>query len=324
MPHVLIPDSVDQKAVDLLEATEGLSVSAPGKLSPEALLEQVVDANALVIRSGVKITAEVFAAAPNLRAIARAGVGVDNVDLEAATKHGVIVMNTPGGNTISTAEHTFGLMLALARHLPQGDASLRAGRWDRKNFTGVELKGKTLGLVGFGRIGQAVAKRALAFEMRVIAYDPFLDDSIFLASSVERVDIQELYEQADFITLHSPLTDDTHGMINSDAIAFMKDGVRLINAARGGLINDYDLAEALKSGKVAGAALDVYVEEPPSSEHPLIGLDKVISTPHLAASTTDAQVTVSVEAAELVANALLNNNFDNVVNTAVLRKLAES
>ena len=233
-------------------------------------------------------------------------------------------MNTPGGNTISTAEHTFGLMLALARHLPQGDASLRAGRWDRKNFTGVELKGKTLGLVGFGRIGQAVAKRALAFEMRVIAYDPFLDDSIFLASSVERVDIQELYEQADFITLHSPLTDDTHGMINSDAIAFMKDGVRLINAARGGLINDYDLAEALKSGKVAGAALDVYVEEPPSSEHPLIGLDKVISTPHLAASTTDAQVTVSVEAAELVANALLNNNFDNVVNTAVLRKLAES
>jgi len=324
MPHVLIPDNVDKKAVDLLEATEGLSVSSPGKLSAEELLAQVGDANALVIRSGVKITPEVFAAAPNLRAVARAGVGVDNVDLEAATEYGVVVMNTPGGNTISTAEHTFGLMLALARHLPQGDASLRAGRWDRKLFTGVELKGKTLGLVGFGRIGQAVAKRALAFEMNVIAYDPFLDDSVFAANSVKRVDIQELYAQADFISVHSPLTDDTRGMINADAIAQMKDGVRIVNAARGALINDADLAEALKSGKVIGAAVDVYAEEPPSSEHPLIGLDNVIHTPHLAASTTDAQITVAVEAAELVANALLNNEFDNVVNPAVLQKLAES
>lgn len=324
MPHVLIPDNVDKKAVDLLQAKDGLSVSAPGKLSAEELLAQVGDANALVIRSGVKITAEVFDAAPNLLAIARAGVGVDNVDLEAATEHGVIVMNTPGGNTISTAEHTFGLMLALARHLPQGDASLRAGRWDRKNFTGIELKGKTLGVVGFGRVGQAIAKRALAFEMRVIAYDPFLDDSIFAANSVERVDIQALYEQSDFITLHSPLTDDTRGMLNVDAIAMMKDGVRIINAARGALINDEDLAAALKSGKVAGAAVDVYAEEPPASDHPLIGLPNVIHTPHLAASTSDAQVTVAVEAAELVANALLNKQFDNVVNPDVLHKLAES
>lgn len=324
MPHILIPDNVNQKAVDLLENTDGLSVSAPGKLSAEELLAQVGDANALVIRSGVKITREVFAAAPNLRAIARAGVGVDNINLEAATEHNVVVMNTPGGNTISTAEHTFGLMLALARHLPQGDASLRAGRWDRKLYTGVELKGKTLGLVGFGRIGQAVAKRAIAFEMRVVAYDPFLDDSLFTDNSVERVDIQELYEQSDFIALHSPLTDETRGMINTDALTLMKDGVRIVNAARGALINDADLAKAIKSGKVAGAALDVYVEEPPSSEHPLIGLDTVIHTPHLAASTSDAQITVAVEAAELVANALLNNDYANVVNAAVLRKLEES
>jgi D-3-phosphoglycerate dehydrogenase len=324
MFHVLIPDNVDQKAVDLLENTDGLKVSSPGKLSAEELLAQVGEANALVIRSGVKITREVFAAAPNLKAIARAGVGVDNVDLEAASEYGVVVMNTPGGNTISTAEHTFGLMLALARHLPQGDASLKAGRWDRKKYVGVELKGKTLGLLGFGRIGQAVAKRALAFEMRVLAYDPFLDDAFFLGHSVERVSVDELYQQSDFISLHAPLTDDTRGMINQATIALMKEGVRIINAARGALINDDDLAEAIKSGKVVGAALDVYVEEPPNSDHPLIGLDNVIDTPHLAASTSDAQITVAVEAAELIANALLHNQFENVVNSAVLRKLEES
>jgi D-3-phosphoglycerate dehydrogenase / 2-oxoglutarate reductase len=326
MLHVLIPDNVHQKALDLLENTDSLSVHAPGKLSAEELLAQVGEANALVIRSGVKITAEIFAAAPNLKAIARAGVGVDNIDLEAANEHAVVVMNTPNGNTISTAEHTFGLMLALARHLPQGDASLKAGRWDRKKLIGVELKGKTLGLVGFGRVGQAVAKRALAFEMRVMAYDPFLDDALFLAAGVERVAIDELYEQADFISLHSPLIDDTHGMINQDAITLMKEGVRIINAARGALIDDHDLANAIQSGKVAGAALDVYIEEPPSDNHPLIGLDNVIHTPHLAASTSDAQITVAVEAAELVANALLNNEFpeDNVVNKVVLAKLAES
>jgi D-3-phosphoglycerate dehydrogenase len=324
MFHVLIPDNVDQKAVDLLENTDGLKVSSPGKLSAEELLAQVGEANALVIRSGVKITREVFAAAPNLKAIGRAGVGVDNVDLEAASEYGVVVMNTPGGNTISTAEHTFGLMLALARHLPQGDASLKAGRWDRKKYVGVELKGKTLGLLGFGRIGQAVAKRALAFEMRVLAYDPFLDDAFFLGHSVERVSVDELYQQSDFISLHAPLTDDTRGMINQATIALMKEGVRIINAARGALINDDDLAEAIKSGKVVGAALDVYVEEPPNSDHPLIGLDNVIDTPHLAASTSDAQITVAVEAAELIANALLHNQFENVVNSAVLRKLEES
>jgi len=229
-----------------------------------------------------------------------------------------VVMNTPGGNTISTAEHTFGLMLAVARHLPQGDASLKAGRWDRKQLVGVELREKTLGLVGFGRIGQAVAVRAKAFDMTVIAYDPFVDDAVFADMGVRRVELSELYAEADFISLHAPLIESTSGMINSEAIGQMKDGVRIVNAARGALINDADLAEAVKSGKVAGAALDVYVEEPPAANHPLVGLDGVITTPHLAASTSDAQITVAVEAAQLISDFLLNGTAQNVVNPAVV------
>lgn len=318
MPTVLIPDSVDQKAIDLLGTYDELTVIAPGKLSQEELKEQVGTADALIIRSGVKITPEIFEAASNLKAIARAGVGVDNIDLQSATEHGVIVMNTPGGNTISTAEHTFGLMLALARHIPQGNASLKEGRWDRKKYTGVELKGKTLGVLGFGRIGQAIATRAQAFEMTVVAYDPFLPDEIFSDLNVERVDLDGLYEQADFISLHAPATEDTKGMINRESISKMKDGVRIVNAARGTLINDVDLAEAIQSGKVAGAALDVYAVEPPPADHPLLGFDNVIDTPHLAASTSDAQITVAVEAAELIADALLNQVYNNVVNSAVL------
>lgn len=318
MPTVLIPDNVDQKAIDLISEYDDLTVIAPGKLSQDELIAQVGEADALIIRSGVKITAEVFAAAPNLKAIARAGVGVDNIDLDAATQNGVIVMNTPGGNTISTAEHTFGLMLALARHLPQGHGSLKEGRWDRKKYVGVELKGKTLGVLGFGRIGQAIASRAIAFEMEVVAYDPFLPDDVFTDLNVERVDLDTLYARADFITLHAPATEDTKGMINNESIAKMKDGVRIVNAARGALINDADLAAGIESGKVAGVALDVYVEEPPLADHPLLGFDTVINTPHLAASTTDAQITVAVEAAELIADALLNQNHNNVVNKAVL------
>ncbi|MGJ3241122.1 MAG: hydroxyacid dehydrogenase [Anaerolineae bacterium] len=318
MPTVLIPDNVDQKAIDLLSKYDDLTIIAPGKLSQDELIAQVPNADALIIRSGVQITPEVFAAASNLKAIARAGVGVDNIDLDAATAHGVVVMNTPGGNTISTAEHTFGLMLALARHIPQGNSSLKAGRWDRKQYVGVELKGKTLGVLGFGRIGQAVASRALAFEMDVIAYDPFLDDSVFTSTGIEWVDLDTLYARADFITLHAPATPDTEGMINQASLAKMKDGVRIINAARGALINDFDLAQALQSGKVAGAAVDVYVTEPPPADHPLLGFDTVIDTPHLAANTTDAQITVAVEAAELVADALRNQTYQNVVNSAVL------
>lgn len=318
MPNVLIPDNVHQKALDLLATYDDLNVTAPGKLSQEDLIAQVGSAHALIIRSGVQITPDVFAAAPELKAIARAGVGVDNIDLDAATEHGVIVMNTPGGNTISTTEHTFGLMLALARHIPQGNQSLKEGHWDRKKYVGVELKGKTLGVLGFGRIGRAIATRAQAFEMDIVAYDPFLDDDAFSELNVERVDLDDLYARADFITLHAPASDDTNGMINAESLAKMKNGVRIVNAARGVLINDVDLAAALESGKVAGVALDVYAEEPPPTNHPLLGFDNVIDTPHLAASTSDAQITVAVEAAELIADALLNNNYRNVVNKAVI------
>ncbi|MEO1643870.1 MAG: hydroxyacid dehydrogenase [Chloroflexota bacterium] len=318
MTTVLIPDNVHQKAIDLISNVEGLTVLAPGKLTQEELLAQVPDASALIIRSGVKITPDIYAAAPNLKAIARAGVGVDNIDLDAATEHGVVVMNTPGGNTISTAEHTFGLMLALARHIPQGHASLKAGRWDRKLYQGVELKGKTLGVLGFGRIGQALASRAQAFEMEVIAYDPFLADNVFADAYVERVDVDTLYARSDFISLHVPATDETTGMINNDALAKMKDGVRIVNAARGALINDADLASALESGKVAGAAVDVYAQEPPPADHPLIKFDNVIDTPHLAASTIDAQITVAVQAAEQIIAALQEGEFVHVVNPAVL------
>jgi D-3-phosphoglycerate dehydrogenase / 2-oxoglutarate reductase len=318
--HVLIPDDVDPKAIDILNAAEGIKVTAPGKLSQDALTASAGGVHGMLIRSGVKITKEVLAAAPDLKVVARAGVGVDNVDLEAATSYGVVVVNTPGGNTISTAEHTFGLMLALARFLPQGDATLRAGKWDRKNFVGVELRGKTLGLVGFGRIGQAIAIRAQAFGMTVVAYDPYLPAEVFSTLNVDSVSQEELYARADFISLHTLLTTETRGGINAAAIAKMKDGVRIINAARGALINDADLAAALKSGKVAGAALDVFEPEPPAPDNPLIGLPNVVHTPHLAASTSDAQVTVALEAAELVRDFLLKNIALNVCNPAVLKK----
>lgn len=315
---VLIPDAVDAAAIEILRNATGLNVIAPGKLDRAAFLAAVPEAHALVIRSGVQVDAEILAAATNLKAVARAGVGVDNVDLDAATAHGVIVMNTPGGNTIATAEHTFGLMLALARFIPQGDASLKAGNWDRKSFVGVELRGKTLGLIGFGRIGRAVAIRAKAFEMRVLAYDPFVNATAFTDIGVEQADLDTLYANADFISLHTLINDDTRGMINTASIAKMKDGVRLINCARGALIQDQDLADAIRSGKVAGAALDVYDVEPPQPGHPLIGLLNVIDTPHLAASTSDAQVTVALEAAELIVNALLKGQYENVCNPAVL------
>jgi D-3-phosphoglycerate dehydrogenase len=312
--HVLVPDDVDAVALDVLKNAEGLEINYTGKISQDKLKELIPSADAIVIRSGVKITADVFEVAKNLKAIARAGVGVDNVDLAAATAHNVVVMNTPGGNTIATTELTFGLMLALARFIPQGDATLKAGKWERKNMVGVELRGKTLGIVGFGRIGQAVAKRAIAFEMKVVAYDPFVPAEVASNISASLVDLDTLYAQSDFITLHSVITDDTKYMINAQNIAKMKDGVRIINAARGALIHDADLAEALKSGKVAGAAVDVYEVEPPPADHPLLNAPNVIDTPHLGASTTDAQITVAIEAAELIRDFLLKGVSQNVCN----------
>lgn len=317
--HVLVPDSVNKKAVEILEQA-GLKVTAPGQMKREETLAAIVDADALIIRSATKADAALINAATKLKAIARAGVGVDNVDLDAASAKGIAVMNTPEGNTVATAEFTFGLMLALARHIPQAYDSLNSGKWDRKSFQGVELRGKTLGVVGFGRIGRAVAKRAQAFEMTVIAYDPFIPADFAADLGVEMVSLETLYSRADFITLHSVVTDETREMFNRSTFAQMKKGVRIVNAARGALINEADLAEAIKSGQVAGAALDVYGEEPPPAGHPLIGLPGVIDTPHLAASTDEAQVAVAIEAAQLIVDALLNNAYKNVVNAAVLAK----
>ncbi len=316
--HVLVSDNVHPSALEILNAAEGLQVTAPGQMKRDELLAALPEADALIIRSASKIDAEALAAAPKLKLIARAGVGVDNVDLTVATEHGVIVMNTPDGNTISTAEMTFGLMLALARQIPQAHITMNEGKWDRKKFMGVELRGKTLGVVGFGRIGRAVAKRALAFEMTVIAFDPYIPADVAADLGVELVDLDALYKRADFITLHAVLTDETRDMINAETIAKMKDGVRIVDAARGALINEADLAEALQSGKVAGAALDVYPTEPPPADDPLIGLPNVVHTPHLAASTEDAQVTVAVDAAKQIVDALLNQKYVNVVNPDVL------
>ncbi len=316
--RVLVPDNVNQKAIDILLLEPRIQVSAPGKMERDALLNAIADAQAIIIRSGVTADAELIAAAAQLKAIARAGVGVDNVDLDAATQRGVVVMNTPGGNTISTAEHTLGLMIALSRHIPQGHQSLAEGRWDRKAFTGVELKGKTLGIIGLGRIGQAIAKRAQAFEMAVIAHDPFLPPQVAADIDVPLLDLAEIYARSDYLSLHASVTDETRGMINASSIAIMKDGIRIINAARGALINSADLAAALNTGKVAGAALDVYEQEPPPADHPMIGLANVIHTPHLAASTLDAQVTVAIEAAQLIVDFLLEGKSANVCNPGVL------
>lgn len=316
--HVLVPDSVNKKAVEILEQA-GFKVTAPGQMKREETLAAIADADALIIRSATKADAALINASTKLKAIARAGVGVDNVDLEAASAKKIAVMNTPAGNTVATAEFAFGLMLALARHIPQSHSSMQNGKWDRKSYQGVELRGKTIGIVGYGRIGQAVGKRAQAFEMTVLAYDPYIPADAIRKTGAEPVTLDELFAQSDFISLHSVVTDETRGMINATNIAKMKKGVRIVNAARGVLINDADLAEALKSGQVAGAAFDVYTEEPPPADHPFIGLPNVIDTPHLAASTDEAQVAVAIEAAELIVAALQKGEFKNVVNADALK-----
>ena len=316
--HVLVPDSVNKKAVEILEQA-GLKVTAPGQMKREETLAAIADADALIIRSATKADAALINASTKLKAIARAGVGVDNVDLAAASAKKIAVMNTPAGNTVATAEFAFGLMLALARHIPQSFVSMQGGKWDRKSYQGVELRGKTLGIVGYGRIGQAIGKRAAAFDMNVLAYDPYIPADVISKLGGELVTLEELFAQSDFISLHSVITNETRGMINAANIAKMKKGVRIVNAARGALINDVDLAEALKNGQVAGAALDVYNEEPPQAGHPLIGLPNVIHTPHLAASTDEAQVAVAIEAAELIVAVLQKGELKNVVNADALK-----
>ncbi len=313
MMKVLVADAIAPKGVELLRANSALRVDVKTGLKEDELLPIIGEYDALIVRSQTKVTPKIIAAAKKLRVIGRAGVGVDNVDVESATQRGIIVMNTPGGNTISTAEHTMSLMLALARKIPQAHASMKAGKWDRKSFEGTELFHKTLGIIGMGRIGSEVAKRALAFGMTVLAYDPFLSPSRAKALQVEVVELDDLYQRSDFITVHVPATEQTRGMINKAAIAKMKKGVRLINCARGGIIVEADAAEAIKAGQVAGVAIDVYDPEPPK-DLPLRDLDQVILTPHLGASTHEAQETCGIEIAEQIAEVLSGGTIRNAVN----------
>jgi D-3-phosphoglycerate dehydrogenase len=318
--HVVISDRLSSEGVELLLSHPEFRVTA-GPLNRDETLAAVGDADALIVRSATKVDAEVLAAAPRLKAVARAGAGVDNIDLNTAGANGISVMNTPGGNTIAAAEHTFGLMLALARQIPAGHQSLVEGRWDRKLFMGTELKGKTLGIIGLGRIGQAIALRAQAFAMTTIAFDPIATADVFESTSTTSVSLDELLARSDFISLHAPANESTLNMINAETIARMKDGVRILNTARGTLIDAAALADGIRSGKVAGAAVDVYAQEPPEGDYPLLGLSGVIHTPHLGASTVEAQITVAVQAAEQIRDALLYGQFRNVVNADKLKPM---
>ncbi|MDP6034477.1 MAG: phosphoglycerate dehydrogenase [Verrucomicrobiota bacterium] len=308
---VLVCDNVSPKGVAHLEAQSELEVTVVNGALTDDLL---ADAEAIIVRSATKVTPEVMGKTPKLRVVGRAGVGVDNVDVEVATERGIVVMNTPSGNTISTAELTFSMLMALARKIPQAHMSMKSGKWDRKAFAGTELSGKTIGILGMGRIGSQVARRAIAFGMRVLAFDPYLSMSKARALQVELLELDEIFERSDFITVHMPLSDETRDMLGADAFSKMKDGVCVVNCARGGIINEADLVTAVKSGKVAGAALDVYDAEPLPEDAELRELPQVVMTPHLGASTKEAQESVGLEVAEAVTDYLVNGTVRNAVN----------
>jgi D-3-phosphoglycerate dehydrogenase / 2-oxoglutarate reductase len=313
---ILVCDPISPKGIALLQQRPEFEVVVlPKRLSEAELLPVVADVSAMVVRSETKVTARVIEAAKQLKVVGRAGVGVDNVDVGAATQHGVVVMNTPGGNTITTAELTFTMLLSLARKVPQAYASMAAGKWDRKLFSGVELHGKTLGVLGMGRIGTEVAKRALAFGMRVLGYDPFLTEARAKALGVELMtELDSVHRDADFITVHMPVTDQTKGMLNAAAFARMKPKVCIVNCARGEIIVENDLLAALDSGKVAAAALDVFATEPLPADHPFRKHPNIILTPHLGASTSEAQEKCGIEVAEVLAAYLLTGEVRNAVN----------
>ncbi|MDB4349477.1 phosphoglycerate dehydrogenase [Omnitrophica bacterium] len=310
--RILISDPMAEEGVKILKREKAFSVDVKPKLPPEKLKDVIKDYDAILIRSGTKLTKDLIETS-NLKIIGRAGVGLDNIDLDAATKKGVLVVNAPAGNTISTAEHTMSLIMALSRNIPQANKNLKEGNWDRKKFMGVELYGKTLGIVGLGRIGAEVAGRASSFKMNVVAYDPYLPTDVAKKIKVELMDMAELLKVSDYITVHTPITDKTEHMLGEKEFEMMKDGVRVINAARGGIIDEKALLKALKSEKVAGAALDVFEKEPPA-DNPLLKLDNVIVTPHLGASTEEAQVNVAIDIAETLRDALLDKGVKNAVN----------
>jgi D-3-phosphoglycerate dehydrogenase len=311
---ILVTDSLAPEGLEVFKNAEGFEVDVRIGLKPDELMGICGEYDGWVIRSGTKITAELIAAAKNLKVIGRAGVGYENIDADAATKRGIVVMNTPGGNNVTTGEHTVALMMALARHIPQAVASLKNGRWERNRFVGVELWNKTIGVVGLGNVGRIVAERAAGLRMKVIGYDPFIAAENIARMGVEPGTLDEIFTKSDFITVHVPLTSETQGLINRAAIEKMKPGVRIINCARGGIVDEHDLAEAIQSGKVAGAALDVYVDEPPPVDHPLLKLEQVITTPHLGASTDEAQLNVAIAVAEQMVDFLTEGVVRYAVN----------
>jgi D-3-phosphoglycerate dehydrogenase len=309
---ILIADDLPASAIELL-SKEGWEVDARSGRSVEQLTADIADADAIVVRSATKVTAALIHAAPHLRAIARAGTGVDNVDVPAASARGIVVMNAPGASSISVAELTMGLLLSLARHMPGADAAMKQGKWEKKKFQGTELRGKTLGLVGLGRIGQEVARRASAFEMRLVAYDPYLPPQIAADLDVELMSLDDLFSQADYVSLHMPSTPQTRNLVNAERLARAKKGLRLVNTARGDLIDESALADAIENGQVAGAGLDVFVKEPTVDQR-LQKLPQVVATPHIAASTTEGQELVGVETAAALRDFLRDGVIRNAVN----------
>ncbi len=316
--RILVTDKLADEGLQLLRAEPGLEVVVSTKLDTAGLRAALAEADGIVIRSGTQLTAEVLRDQTRLKVIVRAGVGVDNIDVPSATRQGIIVMNTPGGNTVSTAEHTMALMLALSRNVAKANDSLKDGKWDRNKFTGSQLGGKTLGVVGLGRVGLAVAKRAQGFDMQVVGFDPFLSPERALEFGINSLPLEDLWDKCDYITVHTPLSDETRNIIGAEAFAKMKPGVRVINCARGGLIDEAALLEALNAGKVAGAAIDVFDPEPPAADHPLIKHPNVLVTPHLGASTEEAQISVAVEAAHLLTNYFKTGQIRFSVNMGTL------
>ena len=318
MPRVFISDKLESAGLDLLNQA-GMELDQRAGLTGQALKDALRSADGVIIRSGTRLTAEFLDNPGKLRAIVRAGVGVDNIDVAAATRSGIVVMNTPGGNTVSTAEHTVTMMMSLSRHIPAADASVKQGKWERSKFIGTQLAGKTLGVIGLGRIGREVARRAAGLDMKVIGFDPFMAPDKAAQLGIESVaGLAEMLPRCDYLTVHTPLTDETRNLVGAKELASMPRGARILNCARGGIINEEALAEALSSGHLAGAALDVFVEEPPPANHPLLKFPNVVATPHLGAATVEAQTSVAREAAQLMIDYLSKGIVQFAVNMAAV------
>jgi D-3-phosphoglycerate dehydrogenase len=311
---VLVSDKFSPEGLSVFEEAQGIELDYRPGISPAELLEAVSDADALVVRGGTQVTAEVFAAAKRLKVVGRAGIGVENMDLNAANSKGVVIVTTPFGSTTTTAEHTIAMIMALARQIPEASHSTKSGRWEKDRFLGVEISGKTLGVIGAGKIGKLVIERALGLKMRVVVYDPYLADEVVRQMEAEQVDFDQLLERSDFITLHIPLTAETEGLLNRETLEKVKPSCRIVNCAIGGLIDEEALAEAIRSGRIAGAALDVFSKEPPDRDNPLLTLEQVICTPHLRAATLDAQVNVTVQVAHQITDFLQRGIVTNAIN----------